>query len=232
MELSKKYLNQLNENKRADYSDSNQMTSSSDSATFTTTASANNRSSIYLQDKEASIAIHHHHFDAQSFLKNINERETRRNKGVSLTSILKKPQNYDFNASTSNINQFNNDSGFYGNVTDFNSTGLIIPVSQQNNLSRSTYLKRDVDDGEANFYNLKSSTLYRSREHRCKRPSTSDDSNYQRSMSQGSGIYWEPARFKKPLQKGLHSQNSSSSFLYIYIHANIFVYSFVINYFI
>lgn len=210
MELSKKYMNQLHDRRPSTAEDSssssNQMTSSSDSATFTTTASINNRSSIYLQDKEASIAIHHHHFDAQSFIRNINEREIKRSKGPSLTSILKKPHNYerrdggDLYGSSSNISHFNNDSGFYGNVTDFNSTGLVIPVSQQHNLSRSTYLNRHpvTDDCEANFYNLKSSTMYRSREHRCKQ--VTSESPYQRSVSQGSGIYWEPARFNKPIK--------------------------------
>ena len=184
----------------------------------TTTATTSNMNSVYMHEPDASIAIHHHHFDAQSFIKSLNEREHVRKSGAPKNLIASAHSGASHN-STNSVYNNGDDSGFYGSGNG--GGGLIIPVSQvkqavlykmessteeldqigQHKSSTLSRVQRAVDHNRSsdNYYDFNSSTLYRSSQHRCKRSNTIINNNNNipneanRSMSTDSGIYW-PAR--------------------------------------
>lgn len=163
------------------------MTSSTGDSNILTTASVNNRNSMYMQDEDNYIAIHHHHFDAQSFLRNMHEKEQ-------IKPVMPKTQVYtNYHSSIDNLMSGSNDSGVFSQ----NTSGLVIPVnrlvSRSEVVDRMSRQQRRSGWGEvveANTYTLKNSTMYRSNEHRCKRAESMVDRRAQSNES----IYW-PSRF-------------------------------------
>ncbi len=129
--------------------------------TSTTTASTNNHNSMYIQDEDAYIAIHHHHFDKQAYLTSLNGK---RHTGPVFKS-----------ASQSQIQ-----------------SGLVIPIT--NLVSKSQVLRQNVQ--ETNVYNIKTSTVFRSKEHRGRPGSIGSGSNYGTLRQTGptsnhdESIYW------------------------------------------
>jgi hypothetical protein len=130
-----------------------------DYSTFTTTGYTNNVNSMYMQDADASIAIHHHHFTKSALPTRKPTHTTLQSK--SLHAIRnEEPTIPKHSVATEPIQK------------PYQSDKTFLVTNQVTTLKSKSTEKINFDDGEPNFYNLKSSTLYRANHHRCKRPVT------------------------------------------------------------
>jgi len=135
-------------------------------STSTTTASTKNRNSMFIQDEDAYIAIHHHHFDKHAYLSSLTRKQT-----AAAGPVLKSASH-----------------------TQIQNGGLVIPVKSL--VSKSQVFPGSAVSGggdEANFYNIRSSTLFRTKEHSA-RPGSSvleKTINYDTVRPQSSeSTYW------------------------------------------
>ena len=110
--------------------------------TSTTTASFNNRNSIFLQDQDAYIAIHHHHINTQDYKNSLSS--------IRKAKVLKSESETIIGDSQSRASRVMYDSG-YGN-------GLVIPVNHLLAFSSRSEIWA-ADRNEPNFYDVKNSTI-------------------------------------------------------------------------
>lgn len=215
-------------------------TTNNSKSTFTATGYTNNVNSMYMQDEDASIAIHHHHFNGNHLSK--PSRPVLHSK--SLHTIEQETQ---LERSRQQDHQQQANYQF------------VLPSNQMTSLRSKPTERVYFEDGgsssagnEPNTYNLKSATLYRSNQHRCIRATHTSYSKYQTKSDQQrtvnktaldsrQAVYW-PLHLRTTYQiKGYFIQstqqnnleplNNQNIFCFVHVLSSIFPFFLVLNFF-